>query len=208
MTITYWHDILLLPNKKHFKLRLLCPVCSVLWSMCFMLSKEGRKMKIESSVCIYTYKHTTNKTKYFKLHLSDEVRTERPETDLRLTWDLWKKMKIQCFRALCAGQTDRQTDRRTDSVTPWAPWRSQKCFMYVNILFISFILERNYLDIWSNEDDMKIFLIIDGIRNKWTISVICSNIHSYFKNWQISLYACVFKYLSVWIQTIPNNWQS
>ena len=28
-----------------------------------------------------------NKTKYFRLHLSDEVSTERPETDLRLTWD-------------------------------------------------------------------------------------------------------------------------
>ena len=27
-----------------------------------------------------------NKTKYFRLRLSDEVSTERPETDLRLTW--------------------------------------------------------------------------------------------------------------------------
>ena len=28
-----------------------------------------------------------NKTKYFRLRLSDEVSTERPETDLRLPWD-------------------------------------------------------------------------------------------------------------------------
>ena len=120
MTITYWHDILLLPNKKHFKLRLLCPVCSVLWSMCFMLSKEGRKMKIESSVCIYTYKHTTNKTKYFKLHLSDEVRTERPETDLRLTWD-WPETyeKRWRFSALEHFVLDRQTDKQTDGQTVW-----------------------------------------------------------------------------------------
>ena len=56
-----------------------------------------------------------NKTKYFRLRLSDEVGTERPETDLRLTrdWpetDLWEKDVIQCFRALCAPQTDRQTE--------------------------------------------------------------------------------------------------
>ena len=56
-----------------------------------------------------------NKTKYFRLHLSDEVGTERPKTDLRQTYE--RKMKIQCFRALCPGQTDRQTDR----VTPLAP---------------------------------------------------------------------------------------
>ena len=30
-------------------------------------------------------KNTENKTKYFRLRLSDEVSTERPETDLRLT---------------------------------------------------------------------------------------------------------------------------
>ena len=35
----------------------------------------------------------------------------RPETDLRHIYE--RKMKIQCFRALCLGQTDR--------VTPWAP---------------------------------------------------------------------------------------
>ena len=32
------------------------------------------------------------------------------ETDLRLTYE--RKMKIQCFRETCAGQTDR--------LTPWA----------------------------------------------------------------------------------------
>ena len=32
------------------------------------------------------HKCKTNKTKYFRLCLSDEVGTERPETDLRLTW--------------------------------------------------------------------------------------------------------------------------
>ena len=33
-----------------------------------------------------------NKTKYFRLCLSDEVGTERPETDLRQTYE--RKMKI------------------------------------------------------------------------------------------------------------------
>ena len=71
-----------------------------------------------------------NKTKYFRLRLSDEVGTERPETDLRLTWDwpktdlglTWdwpetdlrqtyeRKMKIQWLIALCAGRTDRRTE--------------------------------------------------------------------------------------------------
>ena len=30
---------------------------------------------------------TLNKTKYFRLHLTDEVRSERPMRDLRVTWD-------------------------------------------------------------------------------------------------------------------------
>ena len=42
----------------------------------------------------------SNKTKYFRLRLSDEVGTERPETDLRQTYE--RKMKIQCFRAIGA----------------------------------------------------------------------------------------------------------
>ena len=50
-----------------------------------------------------------NKTKYFKLRLSDEVDRVRPETDqrqtdLRQTYE--RKMKIQSFRQVCAGQTD------------------------------------------------------------------------------------------------------
>ena len=48
------------------------------------------------------------KTKYFRLRLSDKVGTERPETDLRQTDE--RKMKIQCFRAPCAGQTAGQTE--------------------------------------------------------------------------------------------------
>ena len=46
-----------------------------------------KKRKIE--VGIYYFRiispHGINKTKYFRLRLSDDVGTERPETDLRLT---------------------------------------------------------------------------------------------------------------------------
>ena len=35
-----------------------------------------------------------NKTKYFRLRLSDDVGTERPETDLRLTWD-WPETDLR-----------------------------------------------------------------------------------------------------------------
>ena len=37
------------------------------------------------SLVIQVNDHLMNKTKYFRLRLSDEVSTERPETDLRLT---------------------------------------------------------------------------------------------------------------------------
>ena len=38
------------------------------------------------------------------------------EIDLRQTYE--RKMKIQCFGQTCPGQTDRRTDR----LTPWAPY--------------------------------------------------------------------------------------
>ena len=43
---------------------------------------------------------------------------------MRSAWS--QKMKIESLRQTCAGQTDTQTHRHTDRVTPWAPWRSQK----------------------------------------------------------------------------------
>ena len=57
---------------------------------------------------------------------SDKVGTERHETDLRLTqdWpetDLWEKDEDSVLYS-----TLSRTDRHTDRVTPWAPWRSQK----------------------------------------------------------------------------------
>ena len=70
--------------------------------------KSSGNLKVNSSKSGNT---NFNKTKYFRLRLSDEVGTERPETDLRQTYE--RKMKIQCFRELCPGQTHR--------VTPWAP---------------------------------------------------------------------------------------
>ena len=85
-----------------------------------------------------------NKTKYFRLRLTDEVSSERPkrdlretwdwpETDLRLTWD-WPETDHRPTQtalrwrlyALDKLVPDGQTDRQTDKVTPWAPWRSQK----------------------------------------------------------------------------------
>ena len=40
-----------------------------------------------------------NKTKYFRLRLSDEVSTERPETDLKSSWRIWcQKMKNKSSR--------------------------------------------------------------------------------------------------------------
>ena len=77
------------------------------------------------------WKKLLNKTKYFRLRLTDEVGTEILETDLRLTRD-WpgtdlrqtyeRKMKIQCLslRQTCA---DRRTDRQSDTLSSW---RSQK----------------------------------------------------------------------------------
>ena len=72
-----------------------------------------------------------NKANYFRLRLSDELGTERPQRDLRDTWD-WpetdlrqtyeRKMKIQCFRQTCV--------RRTDRVTPWAPDGAKKVLLY------------------------------------------------------------------------------
>ncbi len=41
------------------------------------------KNKSEKSKYFFSF----NKTKYFRLRLSDEVSTERPETDLRLPYD-------------------------------------------------------------------------------------------------------------------------
>ena len=65
------------------------------------------------------WKSYSNKMKYFRLRLSDEVGTERLETDLRLTQE-WpetdlrqtygRKMKIQSYRQTCAGKTDGRTD--------------------------------------------------------------------------------------------------
>ena len=68
-----------------------------------------------------------NKTKYFRLRLYYEV-SKRAYRDLRLTLDspetdprqiYERKMRIQCFRQVCAGQTDGQTDSLSS-------WRSQK----------------------------------------------------------------------------------
>ena len=75
----------------------------------------------------------SNKTKYFRLRLSDEVNTKRPETDLRLPWDcpefilksswrIWcQKMKNKSSRQTRTRRTDERTDGRTNIVTPWAP---------------------------------------------------------------------------------------
>ena len=62
-----------------------------------------------------------NKTKYFRLRLSDEVGTERSETDLRLTWDwpMWERWRISALDKLVP-------DGQTDRVTPWAPDGAKK----------------------------------------------------------------------------------
>ena len=44
-----------------------------------------RKIYVKVLLFIFEVKIFSNKTKYFRLRLSDEVGTERPETDLRLT---------------------------------------------------------------------------------------------------------------------------
>ena len=69
-----------------------------------------------------------NKTKYFRLRLSDKVSTERPETDLRLTWSHPEESDAKRWRirALDKLGTNERTNGRTNIVTPWAPWRSQK----------------------------------------------------------------------------------
>ena len=53
---------------------------------------------------------------------------KRPETDLRLIYE--RKMKIQSFRQVCAGQTDTRTDRHTDRLTPWAPDGAKNCWWF------------------------------------------------------------------------------
>ena len=45
-------------------------------------------------------------------------------------------MKNDCSRALCAGRTDRQTDK----VTPWAPSRSQKVSFQDSFKIMSYTL--------------------------------------------------------------------
>ena len=45
----------------------------------------GRRLIGTCHPNIYINAHSLNKTKYFRLHLSDEVGTERPETGLGLT---------------------------------------------------------------------------------------------------------------------------
>ena len=46
-----------------------------------------------------------------------------PETDLKSSWRIWcQKMKNKSSRQVRTGRTDE----RTNIVTPWAPWRSQK----------------------------------------------------------------------------------
>ena len=55
-----------------------------------------------------------------------------PEPDQRLTWDWpgltcdWPMRERWRFSALDKLVPDGRTDRQTDRVTPWAPWRSQK----------------------------------------------------------------------------------
>ena len=73
----------------------------------------------------------SNKTKYFRLRLTDEVRSERPKRDLGLTWNwpgtdlrqIWDRPMRERWRfsALDKLVPDRRTDRRTDRLTPWAP---------------------------------------------------------------------------------------
>ena len=83
-----------------------------------------------------TLTYFVNKTKYFRLRLSDEVGTERPETDLRLTWD-WpetdvtdlrqnyeRKMKIQYFRQTYDGRTDEDCDSLGSLTEPKSKWLS------------------------------------------------------------------------------------
>ena len=80
---------------------------------------------------------TTNKTKYFRLRHTDEVRSERPkrdqrltwdwpETDLRLTWDwpgtdlglTWDWPGTDLMKIESSGQTfTEQTDRRRFAFT-------------------------------------------------------------------------------------------
>ena len=72
------------------------------------------------------------KTKYFRLRLSNEVGTERPENDLRLTWD-WPETDLRQtqtalrwkLRALEHFGPERQTNERTNERTYisiyWAP---------------------------------------------------------------------------------------
>ena len=51
------------------------------------LTREVGRLQMELT-CMYTVASKygmINKMKYFRLHLSDEVGTERPEIDLRLT---------------------------------------------------------------------------------------------------------------------------
>ena len=91
-----------------------------------MINKT-RRYSGESKVRRTKYFTLQNKTKYFRLRLTDEVSSERPqrdlrvtwdcpETDLRLTWD-WPMRERWRFSALDKLVPDRQTDR----LTPWAP---------------------------------------------------------------------------------------
>ena len=70
-----------------------------------------------------------NKTKYLRLRLSYQVRSEswekelrktweRPERDLRETWPEWRRLRGQTWTG--------HTNERTEILTPWASGRSQK----------------------------------------------------------------------------------
>ena len=49
-------------------------------------------------------KYLVNKTKYFRLRLSDEVSLKKAVRE---------RLKFQCFRQTCAGRTDGRTNRQT-----------------------------------------------------------------------------------------------
>ena len=67
-------------------------------------------------------------------------------------------MKIQCFGALCAERTDRQTDRQTHRVTPWAPWRSQKSNEKAGVP-TSLTITWNSFSTWPSDKESRNILI-------------------------------------------------
>ena len=124
MTITYWYDVL--PNKKHFKLRLLCPMKYMLYAFRVLRDKarkrseklreqlkERRKEERWRLRAQFAYIHT-NIQQTRQSILSSICLMKYAQRDLRLTWD-WPETyeKRWRFSALEHFVSNWQTDGHT-----------------------------------------------------------------------------------------------